>query len=160
MATLEDAIEIAAQAHAGQVDKAGSPYILHPLRVMFRVEGVRERIAAVLHDIVEDTPMGFEELRLLGFPEEVLQAVCALTKKPGGTRMMAAKRAAMDPLARAVKIADVTDNMNLSRIEQPTEHDLERQEEYKKVLALLMFREEPQETERMCNTAGILWVKR
>jgi len=137
MASLEKAIEIAAQAHAGQLDKAGQPYILHPVRVMLQVPEDQERIAAVLHDVVEDTPMSLEDLRCEGFPEAVLEAVAALTKRAGETRMEAAQRAVANPTARAVKIADVTDNMDLSRIPQPTGRDQQRREEYEEVLEFL-----------------------
>lgn len=138
MATLERAIEIAAIAHAGQVDKGGQPYILHPLRVMFRVVTVHERMAAVLHDVVEDTPVTLEQLRSEGFPEEVVVAVGVLTKRAGESRMEAAARALADPIARAVKLADNTENMDLSRIAEPTQKDYARVEEYKEVRALLL----------------------
>ena len=137
MATLEKAIEIAARAHAGQVDKAEQPYILHPLRVMFRVAGAHERMAAVLHDVVEDTSVTLEDLRQQGFPEEVLEAVDVLTKQDGETRTEAARRAVQHPIARRVKIADVTDNMDVSRLDQLTEHDVQRMKEYVEVLAIL-----------------------
>jgi len=75
MATLERAIAIAAAAHAGQVDKAGQPYILHPLRVMLRVATEHERIAAVLHDVVEDTDVTLHTLAAEGFAPEVIAAV-------------------------------------------------------------------------------------
>ena len=88
MSTLERAIALAAVAHAGQIDKAGNPYILHPLRVMLnvRVDAARmdaARIAAVLHDVVEDTPVTPAQLRELGFSDTVITAVAALTKHPG-----------------------------------------------------------------------------
>ncbi len=137
MATLERAIEIAAAAHAGQKDKAGEPYILHPLRVMLRVHGEHERIAAVLHDVVEDTNVSLADLAAAGFAPAVLAAVEALTKRPGETRIAAAHRAAADPVARAVKLADNAENMDLSRIPNPTERDLARLEEYRAVRAIL-----------------------
>jgi GTP diphosphokinase / guanosine-3',5'-bis(diphosphate) 3'-diphosphatase len=137
MPTLERAIEIAAKAHAGQTDKAGQPYILHPLRVMMAVSGAEEKIAAVLHDVVEDTSVTFQDLKIEGFSDQVLNAVFALTKTKGEARIDAAKRASQDPIARAVKIADVSDNMNLKRIANPTEKDLARVEEYRQVLQLL-----------------------
>ncbi|MFC2099671.1 HD domain-containing protein [Candidatus Bipolaricaulota bacterium] len=137
MPTLEKAIMIAARAHSGQVDKAGQPYILHPLRVMLQVSGLHERMAAVLHDVVEDTDMTLEDLAGEGFPEAVIKAVEALTKRKGETRMQAAKRAAANPMARAVKTADVTDDMNLDRIKRPTARDSLRLKEYEEVLALL-----------------------
>jgi (p)ppGpp synthase/HD superfamily hydrolase len=138
MPTLERAIELAARAHAGQVDKAGQPYILHPLRLMFAVHTPHERMAAVLHDIVEDTHVTFEQLVHEGFPAEVVAAVRALTKHEGENRLDAARRAAGDPVARVVKLADVNDNMDLSRIKQPTEKDHARIKEYEQVRALLM----------------------
>ena len=138
MATLERAIEIAASAHAGQLDKAGQPYILHPLRVMLRVQIAHERMAAVLHDVVEDTAITLEMLREEGFPPEVLQAISALTKRPGETRIDAAIRAAADPIARTVKLADNAENMDISRIPNPSEKDFARLREYEQVRALLL----------------------
>ena len=138
MATLERAIEIAARAHAGQVDKAGRAYILHPLRVMLRMKSAHERMAAVLHDVVEDTPVSLQQLVAEGFAPEVIAAVEALTKRPGESRMDAARRAAADPVARQVKLADNAENMDLSRIENPTERDFARLEEYKTVREILL----------------------
>lgn len=138
MATLEQAIEIAARAHAGQVDKAGQPYVLHPLRVMLAVHTVHERMAAVLHDVVEDTAVTLADLQDAGFPSEVTAAVDVLTKRTGETRLAAANRAVADPIARAVKLADVKDNMDLSRIASPTEKDFARLKEYEQVRRVLL----------------------
>lgn len=138
MATLERAIEIAAKAHAGQRDKAGQPYILHPLRVMLRVHGDSERIAAVLHDVVEDTAVTLQQLRESGFAADVVEAVDALTKRTGETRMVAAARASRNRIALVVKLADNAENMDLGRIPAPTAADLARLEEYKAVRALLL----------------------
>jgi len=140
MATLERAIEIAARAHAGQVDKAGAPYVLHPIRLMLAVSGPLEQMAAVLHDVVEDTTVTIDELRAENFPEDVIQAIEALTKKPGEGRLAAAERAAANPISRAVKLADVTDNMDLSRIANPSDKDYARLREYEQVRALLLAR--------------------
>jgi (p)ppGpp synthase/HD superfamily hydrolase len=138
MSTLERAIELAARAHAGQVDKAGQPYILHPLRLMLAVRGTHERMAAVLHDIVEDTDVTFDDLVREGFPAEVVDAVRALTKHTGEKRLAAAHRAAANPIARAVKLADVADNMDLGRIATPTEKDFARLKEYEAVRQVLL----------------------
>jgi len=137
MPTLEQAIELAARAHSGQVDKAGQPYILHPLRVMLQVSGIHERMAAVLHDVVEDTDLTLEDLTGEGFPEDVISAIEALTKREGETRIQAAERAAAHPIALVVKMADVTDNMDLGRIAQPSGADHARVKEYEQVLDLL-----------------------
>ena len=141
MPTIERAIEIAATAHAGQRDKAGQAYILHPLRVMLRVDGEHEQMAAVLHDVVEDTSITIDDLAREGFPSEVLRAIAALTKLPGETRLEAAARAAADPVARKVKLADNAENMDLSRIPNPTEKDYARCREYEEVRALLLAAE-------------------
>lgn len=138
MSTLERAIQIAVKAHAGQIDKAGEPYILHPLRLMFAVNGTYPRMAAVLHDVVEDTSITIDNLKAEGFPAEVIEAVQALTKQKGESRIEAAKRASENSISRTVKLADVTDNMDITRISQPTEKDYLRLKEYEKVRALLL----------------------
>lgn len=137
MSTIERAIEIAARAHAGQVDKAGAPYIFHPLRVMFAVKTPEQKMTAILHDVVEDTDVTFEYLRTEGFSTEVLDAVKALTKADGEARLDAARRAANNAIARIVKLADVTDNMDISRITNPSEKDYARLIEYAQVKKLL-----------------------
>lgn len=137
MSTLDRAIEIAAKAHAGQVDKGGEPYILHPIRVMLRMQTEAERIVAVLHDVVEDSDHTLEDLREEGFSESVIEALEALTKKPGESRVDAAHRAARVPLARIVKLADNAENSDMSRIASPTEKDRNRMEEYRKVREIL-----------------------
>jgi GTP diphosphokinase / guanosine-3',5'-bis(diphosphate) 3'-diphosphatase len=138
MSTLERAIQIAAKAHSGQIDKAGEPYILHPLRMMLAVQGESERIVAVLHDVVEDTDVTIEKLIAEGFSTEVIEAIANLTKLPGESRLSAAYRAAANPIARVVKLADNADNMDLSRIPNPTAKDWARLEEYKAVRTILL----------------------
>lgn len=98
----------------------------------------QERIAAVLHDVIEDTSVTIEQLRSEGFTDEVLRALTALTKLSGESRLEAAKRAAIDPIARIVKLADNAENMDLSRIPNPTYSDFQRLEEYIAVRALLL----------------------
>ncbi|MBA2684254.1 MAG: bifunctional (p)ppGpp synthetase/guanosine-3',5'-bis(diphosphate) 3'-pyrophosphohydrolase [Gemmatimonadaceae bacterium] len=137
MHTLERAVQIASEAHAGAVDKAGEPYVRHPLRVMLQVDTPEQRIAAVLHDVVEDTPWTLDFLRSEGFPPENVGAVDALTKRTGESRLEAAKRAAVDPIARRVKLADDADNLDLERITDPTQRDFDRLLQYREVRALL-----------------------
>ena len=137
MSTLEKAIALAATQHAGQLDKGGQPYILHPLRLMLQFSNPTLQIIAVLHDILEDTATTAEELKALGFRAEIIQAIQALTKQTGESRSEAAKRTALNPLATQVKYVDVLDNMNLSRINNPTARDFARLEEYKEVLEIL-----------------------
>ena len=139
MATLEQAISLAAKQHEGQVDKANTPYILHPLRVMLNVPTIEHKIVAVLHDILEDTETTIEDLYQFGFQEHIIDAIVALTKKQGETRLEAAQRARQNPIARVVKLADINDNMDLSRIQSPTVKDFERLKEYQQVRDLLLL---------------------
>lgn len=113
---LEAAIAIAVEAHRGQVDKSGRPYILHPLRVMMRCETDVERTVAMLHDVVEDTSVTVDDLRRAGFGEEVLAALDCVTKREGESYEAFVERAAGNPIARKVKLADLEDNMDLRRL--------------------------------------------
>jgi (p)ppGpp synthase/HD superfamily hydrolase len=130
MPTLEDAILLAAQAHRGQLDRNGRPYVLHVLRVMSRVETDEQRMAAVLHDLVEDTPHTLDELRERGYAEDVVRAIDCLTHREGEPYDGQVERAAADPIARVVKLADLEDNMDLRRLDQVEERDLPRLNRY------------------------------
>jgi (p)ppGpp synthase/HD superfamily hydrolase len=130
MPTLEDAIALAVQAHRGQVDKVGQPYALHILRVMFRLETEQEYIVAVLHDVLEDTGYTQGDLRKQGYSEEVLAALDCLTRRSTETYEQFIERAAANPLARRVKLADLEDNMDIRRLSTVTEKDRERLDRY------------------------------
>ena len=137
MVSIEQAITFAATKHIGQVDKANAPYILHPLRVMMNVSTIQQKIVAVLHDVLEDTNTTVDELYELGCDNDIVEAILALTKLKGESRTEAAKRTLQNPIARVVKIADITDNMDLSRIHSPTDKDFERIKEYQLVRDIL-----------------------
>lgn len=137
MPTLEDAIILAAQAHRGMVDKAGAPYILHPLRMMLRLETPAERIAAVLHDVVEDTGWTLDDLRAEGFAEEIVTAVDHLTRREGESYMAFIRRARQHPIARQVKQRDLEDNLDRRRLATITPRDEARLAKYERALALL-----------------------
>jgi (p)ppGpp synthase/HD superfamily hydrolase len=125
--TLDEAIQLARRAHEGQLDKSGRPYIAHPLRVMGKVRGEHERMAAVLHDVVEDTSVTLADLTAAGCPEEVLAAVAAISKQPGEDQAQYLARVAANPIAREVKRADIADNMSperLSRLDRTTQERL------------------------------------
>jgi (p)ppGpp synthase/HD superfamily hydrolase len=115
MPTLEDAITLAVEAHHGHRDKAGQPYILHPLRVMFRLEGETERIVGVLHDVVEDSHYTLDDLRQMGYSEKIVEAIDHLSRRENETYEELVKRAAAHPLSRMVKLADLEDNMDIRR---------------------------------------------
>ncbi|MDD7793492.1 GTP pyrophosphokinase [Clostridium sp. 'White wine YQ'] len=129
---LEKAIIIATKAHMGQVDKAGEVYILHPLRVMLSGKTEHERICGVLHDVIEDSEITLEYLRKEGFSEEILDALDALTRKSNESYDEFTERVIHNKLACHIKLADLNDNMNLSRIKNPTEEDYKRIEKYSK----------------------------
>ena len=111
-ADLARAIAIAASAHADQIDKSGHPYILHPIRVMQRVSehGLAVQIVAVLHDVVEDTAVTLDELRQLGFTEEVLEGVDAMTRRDAEDYYAYIERCSRNRVASLVKLADLADN--------------------------------------------------
>jgi hypothetical protein len=128
MSTLERAIALAAKAHEGQIDKAGAPYVLHPLRMMLRLSSTEERITAVLHDVVEDCGVSLQDLRVQGFSETVIEAVAAVTKQAGESYESFVLRAASNPIGR------LEDNCDLSRIAKPTDRDFERIAKYRRAI--------------------------
>src|SRR4051812_45254998 len=131
-ASLEAAIALAVEAHRGQFDKSGQPYILHPLRVMFSCSTDLERTVAVLHDVIEDTGHTFDDLRARGFSEQVLAALECVTKREGEDYERFVERAATNPIARAVKLADLQDNMDLRRLPTMGQKDMDRMTKYVK----------------------------
>jgi (p)ppGpp synthase/HD superfamily hydrolase len=137
MSTLERAIALAANAHAGQVDKAGAPYILHVLRVMLRLDTPEGRMAAALHDIVEDCGYSLDQLRAEGFCEAVVAAVDAVTRRESETYEEFVLRAKADPIGRRVKMADLADNSDLTRLASITERDRARLEKYRRAMDAL-----------------------
>jgi (p)ppGpp synthase/HD superfamily hydrolase len=143
MSTLESAISIAARAHEGQLDKAGAPYILHPLRVMLRLNSFEERVVGVLHDVLEDTDISTELLRASGFSEVILSALHSVTKRSGETYDEFVLRAASNPIGRSVKLADLADNCDLSRIANPTTKDFKRLEKYRHAIETINAIEHP-----------------
>ena len=114
--TLDEAVTLARRFHEGAVDKAGEPYIGHPLRVMARVSTDEERLAAVLHDLLEDTDLSATDLLAAGCPPRVLRALDALTRRPDETYDEFIERVVVDPLAVAVKRADIADNLDPDRL--------------------------------------------
>lgn len=130
MATLETALEIAIAAHKGQKDKAGTPYILHPLRIMFNVAGDYARIVALLHDVVEDSETKIEDLREAGFSEEILDAVDAITHRQKESYEQYFRRLRNNRLAREVKLADLRDNMDILRLAAVDESAVRRLKRY------------------------------
>lgn len=131
-ATIDDAIQIAAEAHKGIKDKAGAPYILHPLRMMMRMKTESEMMTAILHDAVEDSDWTIERLRERGFSEDVLEAVESVTNREGESYEKFIERAGKNPIAKQVKIADLEDNMDIKRLNALTDKDANRLAKYLK----------------------------
>lgn len=127
---LEKAIQIAVNAHKGQTDKAGKPYILHLLRVMLKGSNDDEAICGVLHDILEDTNWTISDLRKEGFSEEIINALQCVTKKDNEPYSEFISRISKNPLATKVKLNDLEDNMDKSRLNNINEKDLQRFEKY------------------------------
>ena len=150
---LEKAIKIAVEAHTGQVDKGGNPYILHPLRVMLSLNSEAERIVGVLHDVVEDCEgWSWERLKEEGCSEEIIEALQSVSKTPEeeaeyrslpedeklGHYLEFIQRAKANEIGRNVKAADIRDNLDISRIGEMTERDVFRLNRYMNALKALM----------------------
>jgi len=134
---LSKAIRLATEAHCGQLDKGGKPYILHPQFVAAMQDREDCKIVAYLHDVCEDTPVTFDDLKKEGFPDPIVNAVRAITQAPGISYEEYLAEVKNNPIARSVKLADIRHNMDISRIPHPTEKDLLRLEKYKKALQYL-----------------------
>lgn len=134
---LELALSIATEAHRGQFDKAGIDYIEHPIFVASQVDSEEEKAVTLLHDVIEDSSVTAEELLNAGLPETVVTAVQILSKKKGQDYQTYLKTVKSNPLARAVKLADLKHNSDLLRLETITDKDLERLEKYKKAIDYL-----------------------
>lgn len=131
---LSKAISIALKAHEGQFDKAGMPYIGHVMRVMQAGKTEDEKIVGVLHDLVEDTNWTFEMLLAEGFPTHIIDALWCVTKLSDNEPYDAfIQRVKSNPLAVAVKINDLTDNLDVRRLQNITDQDVERLRKYHKV---------------------------
>ena len=137
MSDLTKAISIATSAPKNQVDKGGDSYIEHPLRVMKQMTTDVARIVAVLHDVIKNSDYGFDDLIAVGFSEEIVSAIIVLTKKKEVSYKNYLRAIKTNPIAIAVKLADLQDNMDLTRLSTVTEKDIERQKKYSKAVATL-----------------------
>lgn len=137
MDLIEKSIELALRAYTGQKDKAGETYILHPLRIMAKMEGAKEKSVALLHDVIEDSEITARQLLESGIPEDVVDAVEALTKRDGESYEAFLLRVKANLLATKVKIADIEDNINVLRLKSLEGKDLERVAKYHKAWRFL-----------------------
>ena len=133
----EKAYEKAKKAHLGQVDKAGEDYIKHPEKVASFVKTDEEKAVAYLHDVIEDTELTLEDLHEYEFSKEVIEAVDIITKKKGEDYQSYLNSVKKNKLARAVKLADLRHNSDLTRLTKVTEKDIKRKEKYQKAIDFL-----------------------
>ena len=134
----EIAKSIAIQAHEGQLDKAGKPYIEHPRTVADEVEGDTAKAVAWLHDVVEDSSMTFEDLKAEGIAPEIINHVRLLTHDKSVPYLDYIAAIKGDPVAREVKLVDLRHNSDLSRLNTITDKDRERLAKYQQALELLL----------------------
>lgn len=135
---LGKAIVIAKIKHKEQFDKGGQPYIYHPLRVMLNLTDENDMICAVLHDVIEDTDTTLDDLRQEGFSEEIITALDCLTRRENESYMQYINRIKTNDIAKRVKLKDLEDNMQLSRIKNPTQKDYDRVKKYEKAKKVLL----------------------
>ena len=135
---VEKALKLALEIHAGQVDKAGKPYILHPLRLMSKFSTDDEMITALMHDVVEDGDITLADLENLGFSKNVVSAIDCLTKRDNESYEAFINRINQNSLAKKIKIEDLKDNMDLTRLDSISDKDIARVKKYHKALSILL----------------------
>ena len=126
MSNLGRAIAIAASAHQDQLDKNGTPYILHPIRMMLKMDSEEQMVATILHDVVEDTEWTLDQLRAEGFSDRIVNLVDLLSRRDTESYDEFIERIRTDPIAVKVKLADLEDNMDLTRLPEITKKDVSR----------------------------------
>lgn len=134
---LQIALRIAMKAHRGQLDRGGQPYIFHPLKVATMTSSFDEFVTALLHDVIEDSDYTADDLRADGIPEHIMEALCLLTHDKDEPYMDYIRKIKGNDLARAVKLADLKHNSDLSRLAEITDRDRARAEKYKQAIKLL-----------------------
>lgn len=136
-AGTKKALKLCFEAHKEQVDKSGAPYVFHPFHLAEQMKDERTTIVALLHDVVEDTDYTFDDLRNMGFDEEVIEALVLMTHKKSVPYMAYIEKIKANPIARAVKLADLQHNSDLSRLDHVDESALKRKEKYSDAMKLL-----------------------
>ena len=131
------ASKLAYKMHHGKTDRAGVPYIFHPIHLAEQMIDEDTTIVALLHDIVEDTDLTIENISKLGFSRQVIEAIRLLTKDKNTPYFEYINSLKYNNIARTVKIADLKHNMDLSRLKKVTDNDLKRQEKYRLALQML-----------------------
>lgn len=136
-AGTKKALKVCFEAHKDQVDKSGAPYVFHPFHLAEQMKDEKTTIVALLHDVIEDTEYTFEDLRNMGFDNEVIEALMLMTHNKDIPYMDYVAKIKHNPIAKAVKLADLQHNSDLSRLDVVDEKALKRKEKYSEAISLL-----------------------
>lgn len=136
-AETKKALRLCFEAHKDQVDKSGMPYVFHPYHLAEQMKDEKSVIVALLHDIVEDTCYTFDDLKKVGFDNEIIEALMLMTHDSDVPYMTYVAAIKQNPIARAVKLADLQHNSDLSRLDNIDEKALKRKEKYTEAILLL-----------------------
>lgn len=131
------ALKLSFEAHKNQIDKSGMPYVYHPFHLAEQMKDEQTTIVALLHDVVEDADYTIDDLSSMGFSDEIIEAISLMTHDKNTPYMDYVAQIAKNPIAKAVKLADLKHNSDLTRLEAVTDKDLKRVEKYKKAIVLL-----------------------
>ena len=131
------ALKLCFEAHKNQIDKSDMPYVFHPFHLAEQMKTEETTVVALLHDVVEDTDYTLEDLSNMGFDKPIIDALALLTHDPEIEYMDYVKAIKSNPIAKAVKLADLRHNSDLTRLDIVTEKALERQQKYLKAIAFL-----------------------
>ena len=131
------ALKLSFDAHKNQTDKSGMPYVFHPFHLAEEMKDEKTTTVALLHDVIEDTEYTLDDLKKMGFSEDVLDAILLMTHADGVPYMEYVSQIKKNQIARAVKLADLKHNSDMSRFDKITQRDIERAEKYKKAIMLL-----------------------
>lgn len=133
------ALKLCFEAHKDQTDKSGMPYVFHPFHLAEQMTDEKTTVVALLHDVVEDTEITLNDLKNMGFSDDILSAIALMTHADGVPYMEYVALMKANPIAKAVKLADLRHNSDMSRLDKVTARDRERVEKYKKAIELLEF---------------------
>ena len=134
------AMQICFNAHKNQLDKSGLPYIYHPIRVAEQMKDEKTIVVALLHDVVEDTDITINDIISLGFDEDIVEALKCMTHDKTVSYFDYIKKISTNSIATKVKLADLRDNMDLSRLDNVNDEDLKRLKKYKESYQYLLMK--------------------
>jgi len=131
------ALKLCFEAHKDQTDKSGLPYVFHPFHLAEQMPDEKTTVVALLHDVIEDTDYTLDDMKNMGFSDDILSAIALMTHDDGVPYMEYVALIKKNPIAKMVKLADLRHNSDMSRLDKVTTHDRERAEKYKKAIEFL-----------------------